>query len=108
MRARPHAVFWHRQSRKKPVLLALVPKLRGYFRGEWSLEDARRPLSECLAVVDTHRGREQVEAVPAARPFPRYEAASSPGFLVKIDADGTRTTGRFVDREFRPADPPEP
>ncbi|MEX2044502.1 MAG: hypothetical protein WD941_04050 [Opitutus sp.] len=29
--------------------------------------------------------------------------AAAPGMLVKIDKDGTRTTGRLVNREFRPA-----
>ena len=37
-------------------------------------------------------------------PFPHFEPASDrPGWLVKIDADGKRSVGRFVNRVFRPA-----
>lgn len=49
-----------------------------------------------------------MEAVLAAWPYPRYETGPGPGLLVKIDADGIRTAGKFVNREFRPvyvADP---
>lgn len=56
-------------------------------------------------MVDTPEGRARVAAVLAAQPFPHYEAGPGPGLLVKIDADGTRTIGRFVDRAFRPVAP---
>jgi hypothetical protein len=59
-------------------------------------------LSECLASVDTDSGRERVYAHLNSRPFPHYEAApNSPGLLVRIEEDGTRTLGRFVGREFQ-------
>jgi len=48
------------------------------------------------------RGRERLAAYLATRPFPRFEAADAPGLLVKLDADGTRTRGRFVNRQFLP------
>ena len=49
-------------------------------------------------------GRERVKAQQAARPFPHFEQApGKSGYLVKIDEDGKRTVGRFVNREFRPA-----
>lgn len=64
-----------------------------------------RPLSECLASVDSEEGRQRVAAYLASQPFPHYEAApDSPGLLVRIDHDGTRTVGRFVGREFRAAE----
>lgn len=62
-----------------------------------------RPLSACLASVGTRAGRARLSATLAAQPFPHFEPAAKPGWLVKIDADGTRTVGRFVHREFRPA-----
>jgi hypothetical protein len=41
----------------------------------------------------------------ASLPFPHYEPApDSPGLLVRIDADGTRTLGRFVNRQFEAAE----
>lgn len=64
-----------------------------------------RPLSELLATVDTDEGRCRVTAFLESRPFPHYEPAStSPGLLVRIEEDGTRTLGRFVAREFRVAE----
>ena len=61
-----------------------------------------RPLSECLASVDSDEGRQRVRAYLASQPFPHYEPApGSQGLLVRIEEDGTRTLGRFVDREFR-------
>ena len=62
-----------------------------------------RPLSACLKSVNNRAGRARLAAHLAARPYPHFEPAEIPGLLVKIDADGTRTTGRFVNREFRPA-----
>jgi hypothetical protein len=61
-----------------------------------------RPLSAYLADVDTRRGRERLAAYLATQPFPRFEAADERGLLVKVDADGTRTRGRFVNRQFLP------
>ena len=60
-----------------------------------------RALSECLADVDTTRGRERVAAYLAAQAFPHFEATDVPGLLIKLDSDGTRTLGRFVNRQFR-------
>jgi hypothetical protein len=60
------------------------------------------PVSECLATVNTPEGRRRVAEYLATRPFPHYEAApGKTGLLVRIEADGTRTVGRFVDREFK-------
>jgi hypothetical protein len=62
------------------------------------------PLSECLASVDSAAGRRRVAEYLESRPFPHYQpVAGSPGRFVRIDADGTRTEGRFVGREFRAA-----
>jgi hypothetical protein len=63
---------------------------------------AARPLSECLADVDTDKGRQRVIDYLASTPFPHYEhAPDHPGLLVRVDEDGTRTLGRFVGREFQ-------
>jgi hypothetical protein len=63
------------------------------------------PMSECLKTVDSPAGRARLSAVLAARPYPHFEPADEPGLLLRIEEDGTRTTGRFVNREFRPAKP---
>lgn len=60
-----------------------------------------RPLSQCIAEVRTTKGRKQLEAALHARPFPHYEAAEGhPGYLLRIEADGTGTVGRFVNRKW--------
>jgi hypothetical protein len=56
-----------------------------------------------LREVGTPAGQARVAAHLAAEPFPHFEAAPGrPGLLVKIDADGSRTVGRFVRRAFTP------
>ena len=65
---------------------------------------AARPLSECLDSVDTPEGRNRLMETLQGRPYPHYEPApGSPGLLVRVEQDGTRTLGRFVHREFQPA-----
>ena len=59
-------------------------------------------LSSALESVDSPAGRRRLEKYLKARPFPHYEAAPSPGLLVQIQEDGTRTVGRFVNRQFQP------
>ncbi len=63
-----------------------------------------RPLSECLRSVDSPEGRRRVADYLKERPYPHYEPApGKPGWLVRIDADGRRRTGRFVGRTFKSA-----
>jgi hypothetical protein len=64
-----------------------------------------QPLSASLASVGTAEGRERLATYLQSRPFPHFEAAPDrPGLLVKIDEDGTRTLGRFVQRKFTPVE----
>ena len=63
-----------------------------------------KPLSELLASVGTAAGRRRLTVHLGTRPFPHFEAVPGKrGLLVKVDKDGTRTIGRFVNREFRPS-----
>jgi hypothetical protein len=60
------------------------------------------PLSECLASVDSAEGRRRVGEYLDSQPFPHYQPApDAPDLLVRVDANGTRTLGRFVGREFQ-------
>ena len=62
-----------------------------------------RPLSACLAEAGTPAGTRKVAVYLKARPYPHYEAdPASPGLLVRIEENGTRTRGRFVNRRFEP------
>lgn len=60
-----------------------------------------KPLSECLAEVESPEGRQKLKEFLLAGPFPHYEAAEGKsGWLLRTEADGTRTVGRFVKRQF--------
>ena len=62
-----------------------------------------RPISACFNSVDTSLGRQRVTARLNAGPFPHYERHSvRHGLLVRIEENGLRTTGRFINRQFQP------
>jgi len=66
--------------------------------------DAAVPVSQLLASVDSPEGRQRVADYIQSRPGPHFEAApGEAGMLVRVDADGTRTLGRIIDGQFRPA-----
>jgi hypothetical protein len=92
--------YWARLGRAAESLLRTEEALKLKRRGD------ARPLAACLEATATPEGRERLAAVLASRPFPHYEAAPEhPGLLVKIDQDGTRTLGRFVQRVFTRVEP---
>ena len=65
---------------------------------------ATRPLSACLDAMDSPAGRRRVAEFLQTQPYPHYEpAAGAPGLLVRIEADGKRKVGRFVNRQFKAA-----
>jgi len=87
--------FWARLGR------AVEPLLQGTQALALSRNAAARPLSACLAEVDSPQGRDRVVQFLQTQPYPHYEAApNAPGLLVRIEANGRRTLGRFVNREF--------
>ncbi len=89
--------FWAKLGRALEPLMRMETILRLKQSGDV------RPLAECLESIDTEAGRERTAAFLKTRPFPHFEAAPErPGLLVKIDEDGTRTVGRFVNRVFQP------
>lgn len=88
--------FWAQLGR------AIEPLLDGAHALALRRVGKKMPLSECFATIDSPEGRRRVAEYLASRPFPHYEAApDAPGLLVRIDADGTRTVGRFVGRQFQ-------
>jgi hypothetical protein len=63
---------------------------------------ASRPLSECMESVDSEDGRQRVTDFLQGQPFPHYEAhPNRPGLLVRIEENGRRNVGRFVNRQFQ-------
>jgi hypothetical protein len=64
---------------------------------------AAQPLSDCLESVDSPEGRQRVADLLRSGPFPHYEShPDRPGLLVRIEANGHRSAGRFVRRQFQP------
>ena len=89
--------FWARLGRSVELLL----------EGQQVLALCRnataRPLSACLKFVDSPEGRQRVADWLESGPFPHYQShPDRPGLLVRIDANGKRTVGRFVNRQFQP------
>jgi ParD-like antitoxin of type II bacterial toxin-antitoxin system len=88
--------FWAQLGR------AIEPLLEGSRALALRRAGAAVPLSELLASVDSAAGRRRVVEYLESGPSPRYQPApGSPGLVVRIDVDGTRTLGRFVGREFQ-------
>lgn len=88
--------FWARLGR------SIEPLLQGDRALALCRNAAARPLSECLDSVDTAKGRQRLKSYLETRPFPHYEAhPSQAGLLIRIDEDGRRTIGRFVNRRFQ-------
>jgi hypothetical protein len=89
--------FWAKLGRSVDLLLS----------GRQVLQLCRnasaRPISECLEMVDTPEGRKRLKEHLASKPFPHFEPdPRRKRVYIRIDADGARTSGRFVGREFRP------
>jgi hypothetical protein len=93
--------FWARLGR------AIEPLLRGDEALALCRSGDSRPLSECMRSADSRAGRQRVADHLKTRPYPHYEPADSPGLLIKITADGKRTLGRFVNRQFQPVKKPK-
>jgi hypothetical protein len=80
---------------------AIEPLLQGTVVRSLCRAGAARTLSECLESVDAVEGRQRLARYLDTQPYPHYEPArGAPGLLVRIEADGKRTVGRFVKRKF--------
>jgi hypothetical protein len=89
--------FWARLGR------SIEPLLGGDQALALCRNAAARPISECLKSIDSVAGRQRLEEFLDTQPFPHYQAPPTrTGLLVRIDKDGRRTIGRFVNRQFQP------
>jgi hypothetical protein len=87
--------FWARLGR------ALETLLRGDQLLALCKAGKAQSLSACLRSVDSAAGRRRLAEHLKSLPYPHYEAAPG-GLLVRTEANGKRTTGRFVNRKFQP------
>lgn len=84
---------------------ALEPLLQGIQVMALMRAKSAKPLSALLESVDSPEGRRRVADHLKSLPFPHYEPAPGrAGLLVRTEADGTRTVGRFVNRRFTAVD----
>jgi len=89
--------FWARLGRSVDLLLEGQQVLR------LCHNTALRPLSFLLGSVDAPEGRRRVAAWLESQSFPHYRPhPDKPGLLERIEENGTRTLGRFVNRKFKP------
>ena len=90
--------FWAKLGR------AIEPLLQGTQVLALCRNGATRPLSECLRAVDSPDGRRRLAEFLQTQPYPHYEPhPDQSGLLVRIEASGKRTAGRFVNRQFQAA-----
>ena len=65
-------------------------------------EGAARPLAACLESVDSLEGHKRVADFLESQPYPHYlPHPDQAGLLVRIDANGKRVVGRFINRQFK-------
>lgn len=63
------------------------------------------PLAKIFESIGTSKGKRRLRDYLQKQPYPHFEPAPGvPGHFVRIEANGRRTLGRFVKREFRPAE----
>jgi hypothetical protein len=61
------------------------------------------PLADLVDLVETPAGKDMLKSYLDSEPYPHFEAhLSQTGLLVRIEENGTRTVGRFVNRTFIP------
>lgn len=54
-----------------------------------------------LDAVQSEGSRDRLQRYLGSLPFPQYEAVpDDDGLIIKLEEDGTRTKGRFIDHEF--------
>jgi hypothetical protein len=89
--------FWAKIGR------AIEPLLQGTQMLALCRNAAARPLSVSLKSADSPAGRRRVSEFLQSQPWPHYEPhPNQAGLLVRIEASGKHTVGRFVNRQFRP------
>jgi hypothetical protein len=87
--------YWARLGKLVDALLD------GRARSEALRQGGAKPLSELVATVGQAEGDARLKAYLESEPFPHFEAhPARKGMLIRTEADGRRTVGRFVDRKF--------
>jgi hypothetical protein len=89
--------FWARLGRALEPLLSGEKVLALKGRGD------QKALSSLVKGINKPEGQRRLAEYLGRQPYPHYEPAPhQPGFLVRIDESGTRTVGKFFNRQFLP------
>jgi hypothetical protein len=87
--------YWAKLGRSVEELLA-VRELRVLRAGA-----RQASLTHLVESIDKPEGRARLKAYLDSEPYPHFEPhPTRKGLLVRIEADGRRNTGRFVNRQF--------
>jgi hypothetical protein len=87
--------FWAKLGRSVDELLD------GRSRRALKESAGQKPLSELVASVGTGEGKARLKAYLESRPFPHFEPhPTRKGVLIRIEENGTRSVGRFIQRQF--------
>ncbi len=87
--------FWARIGRSVEGLL------KGHQMMVLGRETLADSIRERLEGTDTPQGRQRVMDYLATEPYPHFFAhPEQKGLLIREEANGQKTTGRFVNREF--------
>jgi ParD-like antitoxin of type II bacterial toxin-antitoxin system len=87
--------YWAKLGRSVEELLA-VRELRVLRAGA-----QQASLTHLVESIDKPEGRARLKAYLDSEPYPHFEPhPTRKGLLVRIEADGRRNTGRFVNRQF--------
>jgi hypothetical protein len=66
----------------------------------------QRSVPDIIRSIDTPEGHQRVFDYLRSKPFPHFEPhPAGRGLLIRLEADGTQTAGRFRGREFRAESP---
>jgi hypothetical protein len=61
----------------------------------------RKSLTELVESVESPEGRARLKTYLEGQPYPHFEAhPTRKGLLIRIEADGRKTVGRFKNRQF--------
>jgi len=87
--------FWARLGR------TLEESLNGRQVLALAKDKAATPLSELVAQIGTPEGQRRLDDHLRTLPFPHFAAhPAQAGLLIRTEENGTRTVGRFVNRQF--------
>jgi hypothetical protein len=87
--------FWAKLGR------AIEPLLQGMQALRLTRQGNAVPLSSLVSTVNSAAGQTRLAKHLKSLPYPHYEPSGKRGFLIRTDATGKRSLGRFVNKQFK-------